>query len=94
MTRIDWSVLSGPRVSRRTLMGVALASGAIGYARQVGSALLRLDRGNGGALKPMRPAIQPGLAESAPCRPVSGGEPAWQAPRAATQQPVSLLTLR
>ena len=38
MTRIDWSVLSGPRVSRRTLMGVALASGALGYARQLGGA--------------------------------------------------------
>ena len=38
MTRIDWSVLSGPRVSRRTLMGVALASGAMGYARQLGGA--------------------------------------------------------
>ncbi|MFT4036970.1 MAG: ABC transporter substrate-binding protein [Thermomicrobiales bacterium] len=38
MTRIDWSVLSGPRVSRRTLMGVALASGAGAYARQLGLA--------------------------------------------------------
>ncbi|MEZ4562764.1 MAG: ABC transporter substrate-binding protein [Thermomicrobiales bacterium] len=42
MTRIDWSVLSGPRVSRRTLMGVALASGAMGYARQLGSAAATL----------------------------------------------------
>lgn len=38
MTRIDWSVLSGPRVSRRTLLGVALASGAMGYARELGGA--------------------------------------------------------
>ncbi len=42
MTRIDWSVLSGPRVSRRTLMGVALASGAMGYARQLGGAAATL----------------------------------------------------
>ncbi len=32
MTQIDWSVLSGPRVSRRTLMRLAAASGAAGYA--------------------------------------------------------------
>ena len=38
MTRIDWSVLSGPRVSRRTLMGVALASGALEYAHHLGAA--------------------------------------------------------
>jgi peptide/nickel transport system substrate-binding protein len=42
VTRIDWSVLSGPRVSRRTLMGVALASGAMGYARQLGGAAATL----------------------------------------------------
>ncbi len=34
-TPIDWSVLSGPRVSRRTLMQVAAASGAAGYAAQL-----------------------------------------------------------
>ena len=32
MAKIDWSVLSGPRVSRRTLLAVAAASGATGYA--------------------------------------------------------------
>ena len=32
MARIDWSVLSGPRVSRRTLLSLAAASGATGYA--------------------------------------------------------------
>ncbi len=32
---IDWSVLSGPRVSRRTLMQLAAASGAIGYASRL-----------------------------------------------------------
>jgi hypothetical protein len=32
---IDWSVLSGPRVSRRTLMQVAAASGAAAYAAQL-----------------------------------------------------------
>jgi len=29
---LDWSVLSGPRVSRRTLLKLAGASGALGYA--------------------------------------------------------------
>lgn len=38
MTNIDWSVLSGPRVSRRTLMQVAAASGAVGYASRLASA--------------------------------------------------------
>ena len=37
MTKIDWSVLSGPRVSRRTLMQVAAASGAVGYASRLAS---------------------------------------------------------
>jgi peptide/nickel transport system substrate-binding protein len=32
MAMIDWSVLSGPRVSRRTLLSFAVASGAAGYA--------------------------------------------------------------
>src|SRR5215216_4056655 len=32
MARIDWSVLSGPRVSRRTLLNLAAASGAAAYA--------------------------------------------------------------
>ena len=31
-TAIDWRVLSGPRVSRRTLLALAAASGAVGYA--------------------------------------------------------------
>jgi peptide/nickel transport system substrate-binding protein len=35
MTRIDWSALSGPRVSRRTLMQLAAASGAVGYAQRL-----------------------------------------------------------
>lgn len=35
MARIDWSVLSGPRISRRTLMAVAAASGALGYASRL-----------------------------------------------------------
>lgn len=34
---IDWSVLSGPRVSRRTLMQVAAASGATAYAARLGA---------------------------------------------------------
>ena len=32
MERIDWSALSGPRVSRRTMMKLAAASGAGGFA--------------------------------------------------------------
>lgn len=35
MARIDWSVLSGPRVSRRTLLNLAVASGAAGYASRL-----------------------------------------------------------
>jgi peptide/nickel transport system substrate-binding protein len=35
MARIDWSVLSGPRVSRRTLLALAVASGAMGYASRL-----------------------------------------------------------
>jgi peptide/nickel transport system substrate-binding protein len=32
---LDWSVLSGPRVSRRTLMKVATATGAFGFAQRL-----------------------------------------------------------
>ena len=35
MARIDWSVLSGPRVSRRTLLSLAAASGATRYASRL-----------------------------------------------------------
>jgi peptide/nickel transport system substrate-binding protein len=35
MARIDWSVLSGPRVSRRTLLALAAATGATSYAGQL-----------------------------------------------------------
>lgn len=35
MGEVDWSVLSGPRVSRRTLMAVAAATGATGYAARL-----------------------------------------------------------
>ncbi|MGH2617020.1 MAG: ABC transporter substrate-binding protein [Thermomicrobiales bacterium] len=38
MARIDWSVLSGPRVSRRTLLSFAAASGATGYASRLAGA--------------------------------------------------------
>ena len=38
MTAIDWSVLSGPRVSRRTLAKVASASGAAAFAARLGAA--------------------------------------------------------
>ena len=35
MVQVDWSVLSGPRVSRRTLMQLAVATGAVGFARRL-----------------------------------------------------------
>src|SRR5215203_2226893 len=35
MARIDWSVLSGPRLSRRTLLSLAAASGVSGYASRL-----------------------------------------------------------
>ncbi|HEV2073040.1 MAG TPA: ABC transporter substrate-binding protein [Thermomicrobiales bacterium] len=35
---INWSVLSGPRVSRRTLLQLAAASGATAYAAQLSNA--------------------------------------------------------
>jgi peptide/nickel transport system substrate-binding protein len=35
MSRLDWSVLSGPHVSRRTLMQLAAATGAAGFARHL-----------------------------------------------------------
>jgi len=35
MAAIDWSVLSGPRVSRRTMMKIAAASGAVGFANRL-----------------------------------------------------------
>lgn len=38
MAKIDWSVLSGPRVSRRTLLSLAAASGATGYASRLAMA--------------------------------------------------------
>src|SRR5688572_5820614 len=38
MKKINWSVLSGPHVSRRTLLKLALASGSAGYAAQLSGA--------------------------------------------------------
>src|SRR4051794_2756840 len=35
MTKVDWSVLSGPRVSRRTMMKLAAATGAFGFANRL-----------------------------------------------------------
>ena len=40
MARIDWSILSGPRVSRRTLIALAAAGGAAGYASHLAAAPL------------------------------------------------------
>jgi peptide/nickel transport system substrate-binding protein len=55
---IDWSVLSGPHVSRRTLMKLAAAAGATGYAntlafqgRSLNTAQARQDVKQGGTLK-------------------------------------------
>ncbi len=48
MTRpdsIDWSVLSGPRVSRRTLMKVAAATGAFGLANRLAAFEAQAARG-------------------------------------------------
>lgn len=42
---IDWSVLSGPRVSRRTLMQVAAVSGAAGYAARLAGVSARVTSG-------------------------------------------------
>lgn len=36
---IDWSILSGPHVSRRTLLQLAVASGASGYAARLSNAV-------------------------------------------------------
>ncbi len=61
---IDWSVLSGPRVSRRTLFEVAAASGAVAYAtRLAGVAAAPVAR---------RPA-----SASAQDEPKQGGELRW-----------------
>ena len=35
MSKIDWRQLSGPHVSRRTLMRLAAATGAAGFANQL-----------------------------------------------------------
>ena len=41
MKKIDWSVLSGPHVSRRTLLQLAVATGSAGYASQLAGAHAR-----------------------------------------------------
>lgn len=38
MTQVDWSVLSGPRVSRRRMMKLAAATGAFGFAGRLAAA--------------------------------------------------------
>lgn len=40
-TNINWSVLGGPHVSRRTLLQLAVASGSVGYASQLSRASAR-----------------------------------------------------
>ncbi len=62
---IDWSVLSGPRVSRRTLMQVAAASGATAYAARLAAAGASAAPGTGSRA---RAAMQ---------EPKQGGELRW-----------------
>lgn len=52
MSRIDWRALSGPHVSRRTLMQLAAATGAAGFARQLEHRSASAARGR--ALRAMR----------------------------------------
>jgi peptide/nickel transport system substrate-binding protein len=52
MARIDWSVLSGPRVSRRTLLAFSAAAGAAGYANRSAAAALQ------GPMRAVRRAAQ------------------------------------
>ncbi len=61
MARIDWSVLSGPRVSRRTLLSLAAASGATGYASRLAAV--------GAAPHPRAQAVRRTLAQE----PKTGG---------------------
>ncbi|MBA2277708.1 MAG: hypothetical protein H0W06_08065 [Chloroflexia bacterium] len=44
MRSLDWSILSGPKVSRRDLMRLAAASGAVGYASRLGAVEARPSR--------------------------------------------------
>jgi peptide/nickel transport system substrate-binding protein len=62
MARIDWSVLSGPRVSRRTLIALAAATGATGYASRLA--------GVDAALTPTARITNPRLSQG---EPVTGG---------------------
>jgi peptide/nickel transport system substrate-binding protein len=50
MSQIDWSVLSGPRVSRRTMMQLALATGATGFAARLGALDASAAAGSAGGL--------------------------------------------
>ena len=58
MARIDWSVLSGPHVSRRTLLSLAAASGATGYASRLAAV--------GAAPNPTTRAVRRTLAQGEP----------------------------
>src|SRR5918997_4775326 len=57
MARIDWSVLSGPRVSRRTLLSLAAASGATGYASRLAASAAPI---------PMTPTVRRAQAQGDP----------------------------
>jgi ABC-type transport system substrate-binding protein len=56
MARIDWSVLSGPYVSRRTLLNLAFGTGAAGFAGWMTA--------QNRALAARRPAARPGAQEA------------------------------
>ena len=62
---VDWSVLSGPRVSRRTLLQLATASGATAYASRLMGA---------SAATSSRRSAQGAMAQD---EPKQGGELRW-----------------
>lgn len=82
MKRLDWRVLSGPRVSRRTLMQVAIASGAFGFAQWLSACA------GGGATPTAAPAAgaTPQAAPPTPsgATPAAAATPAGEARRGGT----------
>ena len=58
--RIDWSVLSGPRVSRRTLVQLAAATGATGYAARLASVSASVPAGTRARAVARRQDVQQG----------------------------------
>lgn len=68
MKHLDWRVLSGPRVSRRTLMQVAMATGAFGFAQWLSACA-------GGEATPTAAPAAGTTPQAAPATP-SGATPA------------------